>query len=366
MKSPLILISALAASVLCTAVPDVCLSQGRLPIIRANEPLVDIRDGRIFKKADWRISPQITPDVYTTHTKQGNVTFYTDVDSISFVIEPERTYSFIILLKGKDSALTEIRYTPGFLDILKSGSTYDRQERTITPAFTYRSAGDSDLRSLALRFNLDSIAGKGDEISKILNMLHWVHTTFPHDGTKDAPTANGTEELMTICRRDHKTLDCGSLARVLSDCYTAMGFKARRIVCLPKDSTDVDCHSIDVVYSRTLRKWLWMDPTNDAYVRDEHGTLLSIAEVRERLISDRPVILNDDANWNHVNKVTAEYYLYDYMAKNLYAFEYFYDNGGVASAILLVPTEYAGVIPRTRAYHPICTHNPEVFWADPE
>jgi hypothetical protein len=162
------------------------------------------------------------------------------------------------------------------------------------------------------------------------------------------------------------SLDCGSLARVLSDCYTAMGFKARRIICLPKDSTDVDCHSIDVVYSRTLRKWLWMDPTNDAYVMDEHGTLLSIAEVRERLISDRPVILNDDANWNHVNKVTAEYYLYDYMAKNLYALEYFYDAGGAAGTILLVPAEYAGVIPRTRAYNPICSHNPEVFWADPE
>jgi hypothetical protein len=67
-----------------------------------------------------------------------------------------------------------------------------------------------------------------------------------------------------------------------------------------------------------------------------------------------------------VNKVTAEYYLYYYMAKNLYALEYLYDSGGSTRSILLVPTEYEGVIPRTRASHPISTHNPEVFWADPE
>jgi hypothetical protein len=59
----------------------------------------------------------------------------------------------------------------------------------------------------------------------------------------------------------------------------------------------------------------------DAWVMDENGTMLSIAEVRERLINDQPLVLCETANWNHENQQTKEYYLDYYMAKNLYYFE---------------------------------------------
>ena len=108
-----------------------------------------------------------------------------------------------------------------------------------------------------------------------------------------------------------------------------------------------------------------MDPTYDAYVMDEQDQLLGVAEVRERLINDWPLKLNPDANWNHVNGIKADFYLYNYMAKNLYALEYFYQAYGVTKAMLLLPVEYKGVIPRTREYNPLCTHNPEVFWKAP-
>jgi hypothetical protein len=41
--------------------------------------------------------------------------------------------------------------------------------------------------------------------------------------------------------------------------------------------------SINAVYSNTLNKWLWIDPTNDAYAMNEKGELLSIAEDRHLL-----------------------------------------------------------------------------------
>ena len=37
-----------------------------------------------------------------------------------------------------------------------------------------------------------------------------------------------------------------------------------------------------------MQKWLYIDPTMDAWVTDENGTMLSIAEVRERLINNQP------------------------------------------------------------------------------
>ena len=52
---------------------------------------------------------------------------------------------------------------------------------------------------------------------------------------------------------------------------------------------------------------------------DENGIMLSVQEVRERLRDGRPVILNEEANWNNQQKITKEYYLDSYMAKNLYS-----------------------------------------------
>ena len=96
-----------------------------------------------------------------------------------------------------------------------------------------------------------------------------------------------------------------------------MGFKARFVTCLPRDFVS-DCHVITTVYSCTLNKWLWVDPTFDAFVMDENDTMLSIAEVRERLRTDKFLKINDYANWNHRSKQTKEDYIDRYMAKNLY------------------------------------------------
>jgi hypothetical protein len=102
-----------------------------------------------------------------------------------------------------------------------------------------------------------------------------------------------------------------------------MGIKSRVVTCLPKDSLkiDNDCHVINSVYSESLKKWLWIDPTFDAYVMNEKGELLSIEEVRERLITDKTLILNPDANWNNQSAQKKEEYLENYMAKNLYILE---------------------------------------------
>jgi len=119
------------------------------------------------------------------------------------------------------------------------------------------------------------------------------------------------------------------------------------------------------VYSNSLEKWVWIDPTNDAYVMNEKGDLLSISEVRERLINDIPLILNPDANWNHKTSVEKEEYLYNYMAKNLYAFQCFVTGGGESKSNLLLPAEYKGIIPRAAMNKPRCTKNPDIFWAKP-
>ena len=66
---------------------------------------------------------------------------------------------------------------------------------------------------------------------------------------------------------------------------------------------------INAVYSETLGKWLWIDPTNNAWVTDGQGNMLSVQEVRERLREGLPVQVNEEANWNNEQQVTTEGYL---------------------------------------------------------
>lgn len=213
--------------------------------------------------------------------------------------------------------MQSIRETTDYKYVLQKSNGYCNSTPDSVPAFTYMHPNDSNLVRLRQHFNLDSIAGSGDEISKIKNILLWAHNVVRHDGSSNNPASKNAFDLIEVCRKENRGINCRMMATMLNECYLAMGFKSRFVTCMPKVMID-DCHVINTVYSVTLDKWLWVDPTFNAYVTDEEGTMLSIAEVRERLRTDQPLVLNEDANWNNQNKQTKEHYLDYYMAKNLY------------------------------------------------
>ena len=219
--------------------------------------------------------------------------------------------------KEFEECMKRLRKWGDYKQKLKDAGQYVSGVGPIDMKFKYASPNDSNLVKLREKFNLDSIAGAGDEISKIKNLLHWVHEVVPHDGSSDNPKIKNTISMIELCRKENRGVNCRMMAQMLAEVYLAMGFKARFVTCLPLDMVS-DCHVITCVYSCTLDKWLWVDPTFDAYVMDENGTMLSIAEVRERLRQDKELQINDYANWNHKTKQTKEYYIDRYMAKNLY------------------------------------------------
>jgi hypothetical protein len=205
-----------------------------------------------------------------------------------------------------------------YLVILQRAGDYVPTQRPDTlPKFTYQRANDPDLVRVRRYFKLDSVAGKGDEISQMKNILFYIHNKIEHDGQHENPDSKNSIGLAEACKDGSRGLNCRGLAIVLNECYLAMGFKSRFITCMPKEYID-DCHVINAVYSKTLDKWLWLDPTNAAWVTDDKGNMLSIQEVRERLRKELPVMVNEEANWNNRLKRTTDEYLYSYMAKNLY------------------------------------------------
>ena len=359
------------------------LAQSYLPVILASEEFVDIREGDHFEEGQWKIAPEYKPDIFTSNKVGQRVTFYTNLDSISFVVHPDSVYDFVILLNGKDSAYTQLKYEPSYLDILKKAESYDKDDATKIPEFTYQDSSAAPLQALRKGFNLDSIAGTGNEVSRILNLMHWIHTLIPHDGQRENPQIKNAMSLIHQCKQEKRGLNCRGLATVLNECYLALGIPSRFVTCMPKDSVFQDCHVINMVFSRDLDKWIWIDPTNDAYIMDETGTLLGLAEVRMRLINDQPLILNPDANWNKRSSTVKEYYLLEYMAKNLYRFEcplhstYDYETwntGKNVEYVELLPLDGLQQTPKISErtsqissvhFKTYKTNNPDQFWTKP-
>jgi len=290
-------------------------------VIHATSKSADIRDGDVYFKNYWTIMPEIKPDIYQTSSLNKNITFYTDIDSISFLVELDKTHEFIIVLNNTDSAYIQIIYSPSFLDKLKIAKDYNCSDKRFIPEFTYQSPDDPDLNNLRKVFNLDSIAANGNEISKILNLMHWVNNTVQYDGSCQNPSNKNTIDLFEICKAENRPLNCRMMATILNECCLSIGIKSRFITCMPKEINYNDCHVINMVYSKELKRWVWLDPSYDLYVMDEKDELLGIKEVRERLISGKPLKLNKKSFNYQGNVISDEIYLKSYMAKNLYRME---------------------------------------------
>ena len=216
--------------------------------------------------------------------------------------------------------MADLKTTEEKINKLKASAKYVSDGRKANVTFTYQSPSDSILTAIREYFNLDSIAGNGSEISRIKRIMYWLHDAICHDGNSSWPKCRyNAIELYKLTQRENRGLNCRFMSEVLNDLYLAAGFKSRFVTCQSKEyDTDGDCHVINIVWSNELGKWIWMDASFAAYVTDENGLLLHPGEVRERLRRDQPVILNEDANWNHKDLQTKDYYIDYYMAKNLY------------------------------------------------
>jgi len=361
-------------------------AQKNLPTIRANSKKVDVKiDGKTiyedFNNSWWQIDPSAKPDIYKTDKIGSRISFHTDIDSISTEINEDTKFDFIIIRK-KDTAYTQILYVEPYLKTLQKAGKYDETQQREIPKFTYLNENEKQLKKIKKDFKLDSIAGGGNDISKLLNIMHWVHNLIRHDGSSNNPSLQNAIDLIRICKSEKRGVNCRMMATILNECFLSMGYKSRMVTCMPKSLEFDDCHVINTVYLEKEERWIWLDPTFDAYVMDETGKLLGIQEVRERLINDKPLILNPEANWNKKNSQTKDYYLYTYMAKNLYRLEvplhstYNYEtkeNGKTLEYVQLLPLDGINQKPIIQVfkdeknnvtYKTYITNNPNLFWEE--
>src|ERR1700743_560931 len=110
-----------------------------------------------------------------------------------------------------------------YISLLKRASKYSTTDQRPLPEFTYESSNKPELVALRKKFKLDSVAGFGSEISRLLNLLHWVHDNVHHDGQHESGIEQeNADEIIKVTKAKNIGVSCGELASVLNDCYLAM------------------------------------------------------------------------------------------------------------------------------------------------
>ncbi|MDO5447969.1 MAG: transglutaminase-like domain-containing protein, partial [Prevotellaceae bacterium] len=129
------------------------------------------------------------------------------------------------------------------IHVLKKSAPYGKEDNKESP-FHYQSNESMNLRMVRDYFKLDSVAGNGDEMSKIINLLHFVHDNIRHDGGNRAFAEMDAIDLYNYHKTTGRGVNCRQLAISLCEMYLAMGIPARDVTCMPADPFDTECHVI--------------------------------------------------------------------------------------------------------------------------
>lgn len=322
-----IVVLILATAAIVTATADTTIrtatSSDRLVLVAGEDSVVVIFESlrAPFRPADFKTGDTVGFMFEDTTEGKGILKLYASRDSLE--LRPADTIIWVSMITATDTVLTRhifMAQKPAshFLRLLREYNRFADTTASGSGDFTYADSTQPDLARLRTDYHLDSIAGNGDEPSRIANLLHWVHTTVRHDGSVEIPPDSRVHDLLAVGLKEQRGVNCGVLAEIMNEVFLATGFKARRVVCLPFDTLDTECHSINMVWSPQLGKWVYADPTFEGMFRNARGELLGIAEVREAMVSGDSLIVSRNLNWNG-RPYSADIY-FRYMAKNLFRF----------------------------------------------
>jgi hypothetical protein len=210
-----------------------------------------------------------------------------------------------------------------------AGFTGKRPAYPIDVEFSYAPPTDDNLRTLRDKYHLDAVAGRGSETDLIINLMSWVYQLTGHANEPEIPEELNALNLIPLARDKHMMINCFMKTVILNEVYLAMGFESRQTHLLPAANEDEESHYVTLVFSRTLGRWILMDPDFGVYVTDEKGAILGIAEIRRRLIASEPLVakpVDPPSNflaqaWSNLqNFVDGTNYLW-YLRKNIFKVE---------------------------------------------
>ncbi len=208
--------------------------------------------------------------------------------------------------------------------LLRLYDEFDPLQDKLAPSFEYE-CSHPELDQLREKYQLDRVAGTGNDWSKALNLMKWITEHVSHRGDitsalpevcKSLPmNALGLLEYSFEKGQDHG-ISCYMLAIVLTEACLSLGLKSRIVSLNPLNPYDYDNHLVAVVWCANFSKWVMVDPSYNGYLRDDRGEVLNPWEVRDLFCRHKTIVCNDELAHNGV-KHSSEDYL-RYIAKNLF------------------------------------------------
>ncbi len=215
--------------------------------------------------------------------------------------------------------------------LLKKHATFSAKPPgyPVTVDFTYAESSDENLTRLRDMYNLETIAGQGTEMDRIINLTRWVYQLTGHANEPEIPEELNAFNLIRLAKDEHMQINCYMKTVILNEIFLAMGLSSRWTHLLPHSREEDESHFVTSVYSPALGKWILMDPDFGVYVTDEKGAILGVAEIRNRLIAGEPLVVEDldtsqsalTRTWGGVrNYMEGVDYLW-YLSKNIFKTE---------------------------------------------
>jgi len=174
----------------------------------------------------------------------------------------------------------------------KDFNKYDLETGVAIPNFEYQDKNDYELNNLRIKYNFDSIKGSENEIFQIINLMKWVHNRVKHNGDNGNVKACSSE-IIEYYDKTGNGVNCRLMAILLNEVYLAAGFKSRIVYCMQHPDYGKDSHVTNLVYCDSLKKWIYMDASFNAYITNKNGVIMNHSEIRKALINNEPMKLNN-------------------------------------------------------------------------
>jgi len=165
-----------------------------------------------------------------------------------------------------------------------------------------------------------------------------------------------------------KGMNCKMHAYLLSEILTSMGVQNRFVRCLPYNYNEYqECHVVNEVWLPEYNKWAMIDSDMNEYVVNENEIPMSLREMREWIIAEKPLIFRPITE-----KKLNKKYLQAYWTKNLYFLQspcsYSYDVYK-QDTCFIIPEGKENVLEETYELDTETftrwTTNADTFWAPP-
>ena len=242
--------------------------QIKRPVYKGLPVLVSTRDTLFisvgdYKSNGWIVSPQVEMDTLRfASVLPLQAEFISDLDSIKYKVGPGESKHFYVKVKNKDYAYTVIHNRASW-----SYLKYDNNTRfdSIQFIFDRNYQSVSYYNKMKQQFPLDScINNARDDATRVLNILHWVHLQWKHNGNL-APQKNDAISILEEAK-EGKGFPCFAYAEVLRAALNSVGIPTRRLALKTRDvetQQSASGHVANEVYLRDQKKWVFVDPQED-------------------------------------------------------------------------------------------------------